>query len=112
MENVSEGGVIESTCRKNKRLTVMSNCHLRDKSLSLKAKGLLSIMLSLPPDWDYTVAGLCSICAEKETAITNALNELKKALYLVVKKLMPNETMSGKIEYRYIIRKDMRGQNL
>lgn len=88
---------------KTKNFTVMSNCHLRDKSLSLKAKGLLSIMLSLPADWDYTVSGLCAICAEKETAITNALRELKESKYLIVKKLMPNETMSGKIEYQYII---------
>lgn len=97
---------------KTKDFTVMSNCHLRDKSLSLKAKGLLSMMLSLPMDWDYTVSGLCAICAEKETAITSALNELKKAAYLVVKKFMPNETISGKIEYQYTIRNDMRGQNL
>ena len=49
---------------KNKNYTVMSNYHLRDKNLSLKAKGLLSIMLSLPEGWHYNVRGLASICKE------------------------------------------------
>ena len=49
--------------------TVMSNYHLRDKRLSLKAKGLLSQMLSLPEDWDYTLAGLCYINRESKDAI-------------------------------------------
>ena len=81
--------------------TVMSNCHLQDTNLSLKAKGLLSQMLSLPTAWDYTVAGLVSINREKKSAITAALNELKQYGYLVVTKLMPNETDSGRFEYVY-----------
>ena len=81
----------------------MSNYHLRDTSLSLKAKGLLSQMLSLPPDWDYTVAGLVSINQEKETAITAALKELKKHGYLIVTKRLPNQTDSGRYEYIYDI---------
>ena len=62
--------------------TVMSNYHLRDKSLSLKAKGLLSQMLSLPEDWDYTLAGLARINAEGKDAIRAAVVELEKAGYI------------------------------
>ena len=83
--------------------TVMSNYHLRDFDLSLKAKGLLSQMLSLPPNWDYTVAGLVAINQEKESAITAALKELKKHGYLIVRKKLPNETESGRYEYIYDI---------
>lgn len=88
---------------KNANYTVMSNYHLKEKEMSLRAKGLMSIMLSLPKDWDYSVSGLCSICAEKETAINSILKELKKFGYLVVDKLMPNQTSSGRIEYVYNI---------
>lgn len=62
--------------------TVMSNYHLRDKDLSLKAKGLLSQMLSLPEDWDYTLAGLARINAEGKDAIRAAVVELEKAGYV------------------------------
>ena len=51
---------------KNRDYTVMANFHLRDKSLSLKAKGLLSQILSLPEDWDYTLSGLCYINRERD----------------------------------------------
>ena len=62
--------------------TVMSNYHLRDKSLSLKAKGLLSLMLSLPDTWDYTLAGLARISLEGKDAIRAAVVELEKAGYI------------------------------
>lgn len=88
---------------KNSNYTVMSNYHLQEKEMSLKAKGLLSLMLSLPEDWDYSVGGLCSICVEKETAINAILKELKEFGYLTVDKLMPNQTSSGRIEYVYNI---------
>lgn len=88
---------------KNKNYTVMSNYHFKDKNLSLKAKGLLSQMLSLPDDWDYTIAGLCAINKEKESSIKSALSELKEQGYLKVTKFMPNQTESGRIEYRYDI---------
>ena len=68
---------------KSKGYTVMSNHHLRDKSLSLKAKGLLSQMLSLPEDWDYTLAGLSLINREKVDAIRIAVRELEGAGYIV-----------------------------
>ncbi len=62
--------------------TVMSNYHLRDKSISLKAKGLLSQMLSLPEDWDYTLAGLARINAEGKDAVRAAVRELEDAGYV------------------------------
>lgn len=85
----------------NTNYTVMSNTHLRDKNLSLKAKGLLSVMLSLPPAWDYSIEGLCAICKEKETSVQSALKELKTYGYLIVTKKYPNETTSGRFEYIY-----------
>ena len=68
---------------RNKGYTVMSNHHLRNKELSLKAKGLLSQMLSLPEDWDYTLAGLSFINREKIDAIREAIKELERAGYIV-----------------------------
>jgi len=62
--------------------TVMSNYHLRDKSLSLKAKGLLSQMLSLPEDWDYTLSGLAVINRESKDAVRSADKELEKSGYI------------------------------
>lgn len=63
--------------------TVMSNHHLRNKDLSLKAKGLLSQMLSLPEDWDFTIARLSYINREKIDAIHEAIRELEKAGYVI-----------------------------
>ena len=68
---------------RNTGYTVMSNHHLRNKELSLKAKGLLSQMLSLPEDWDYTLAGLSFINREKIDAIREAIKELERAGYIV-----------------------------
>lgn len=61
---------------KNKEYTIMSNYHLRDRNLSYKAKGLLSFMLSLPEDWDYSLKGLCAISKESRDGIRSILNEL------------------------------------
>ena len=66
-----------------KDYTVMSNHHLRNKNLSLKAKGLLSQMLSLPDDWDYTLKGLAAINKESVDAIRTAIWELEDAGYVV-----------------------------
>ena len=88
---------------KNKNYTVMSNYHLKEQDMSLKAKGLLSVILSLPEDWNYSIAGLVAICKENETSIKSTLEELKQFGYLKVIKKMPNETSSGRIEYEYII---------
>ena len=67
--------------------TVMSNHHLRNANLSLKAKGLLSMMLSLPEDWNYTTRGLAKICKEGVDAIGSALKELETAGYIVRRQL-------------------------
>ena len=69
--------------RKTTDYTVMAHYHLRDKSLSLKAKGLLSQMLSLPEEWDYTLQGLAYINREQIDAIRQAVHELERAGYIV-----------------------------
>lgn len=89
--------------------TIMCNHHLRNKKISLKAAGLLSKMLSLPDDWDYSVKGLVSICKENETSIRAALNELKESGYLTVDKLTPDKTKTGRIEYIYNIYEQPQG---
>ena len=85
---------------KTKDYTVMSNYHLRDKELSLKAKGLLSFMLSLPDDWDYSINGLVAVCKEGEASIKATLKELEICGYLKINKL--RET-TGKFVYEYNI---------
>jgi len=67
---------------KNSGYTVMSNHHLRNRALSLKAKGLLSQMLSLPEDWDYTLQGLARINRESIDAIRQAIRELEQTGYI------------------------------
>lgn len=76
---------MSSVCRveKSKGYTVMSNYHLRDRNLSLKSKGLLSQMLSLPDDWDYTIEGLAKINKESRDAIRASVKELETAGYIV-----------------------------
>jgi predicted transcriptional regulator len=88
---------------KTDNYTVMSNHHLRNKELSLKAKGLLSVILSLPDTWKYSIAGLAAICKEGTTAVKSALDELESAGYVVVTKMYPGQTESGRIEYAYDI---------
>lgn len=87
---------------KNNNYTVMSNFHLRDKNLSLKAKGLLSWMLSNNDDWDYSIAGIVACCKEGETTINTALKELQDNGYVEVKKIMPNKD-SNRIHYEYFV---------
>lgn len=67
--------------------TVMSNHHLKDSNLSLKAKGLLSMMLSLPDEWNYSTRGLAAICKEGVDAIGKALKELEQAGYIIRRQL-------------------------
>lgn len=88
---------------KTKDFTVMSNAHFKEREMSLKAKGLLSLMLSLPDEWDYSIGGLVAICKENEAAVKSTLAELKKLGYLSITKRLPNETASGRIEYVYNI---------
>ena len=79
--------------------TVMNNHHLRNQQLSLKAKGLLSMMLSLPEDWNYTTRGLAKICKEGVDAIGGALRELEAAGYIVRHKLRDRQGRISDTEY-------------
>ena len=84
---------------RNKGYTVMSNHHLRNKDLTLKAKGLLSQMLSLPEDWDYTLAGLSHINRESIDAIRTAVWELEKAGYITRRQGRDEKGKMTAIEY-------------
>ncbi len=77
----------------------MCNHHLRNTDLSLKAKGLLSLMLSLPEDWDYTTKGLAHICRDGVDSITTALKELERYGYLTRQRLRNENGQLGDIEY-------------
>ena len=79
--------------------TVMSNHHLRNGKLSLKAKGLLSMMLSLPEDWNYTTRGLAKICKEGTDSIGSALKELERAGYIVRNRLRDSKGKIVDVEY-------------
>ena len=84
---------------KTKDFTIMSNHHLRNAEPSLKAKGLLSLMLSLPEDWDYTTKGLAHICKDGVDSITTALKELERHGYLTRQRLRYENGQLGDIEY-------------
>ena len=85
---------------KNRNYTVMSNEFLRNRELSLKAKGLLAVCLSLPDTWDYSINGLVAICKESITAVRNAMKELEEHGYMKINKLQ-NE--KGHFYYEYVI---------
>ena len=78
---------------KTRDYTVMSNHHLRDKSLSLKAKGLLSLMLSLPEEWDYTTKGLARICKDGVDSICAGVRELEEHGYNIRRNGVSNYTV-------------------
>lgn len=84
---------------KTRDYTVMSNHHLRDQSLSLKAKGLLSMMLSLPEEWNYTTRGLASICKQGTDSIGSALKELERTGYIVRNRLRDSKGKILDVEY-------------
>jgi predicted transcriptional regulator len=86
--------------QKTENYTVMSNHHLRNKDMSLKAKGLMSLMLSLPPQWDYSIGGLVAICKESHTSIRSAIKELEENNYLI-RERKNNE--KGYFVYEYIL---------
>lgn len=83
--------------------TWLNNEPVKRKDMSLRAKGLLLVMFSLPDGWDYSIAGLAAISKESEGTIKKTLDELKDYGYLKVIKLNPDETDSGRIEYIYEI---------
>lgn len=89
---------------KTRDYTVMSNYHLRDRSLSLKAKGLLSLMLSLPEDWDYTMKGLARICKDGIDSISGGIRELETHGYLVRARVRNENGQLGSIEYTILER--------
>ena len=84
---------------KNRNYTVMSNYHLRDNSISCKACGLLSKMLALPDDWDYTTRGLAAICKDGLDSIRSALKELERAGYLERRQLRDDHGRMADVEY-------------
>ena len=84
---------------KNRNYTVMSNVHLKDRGISLKAKGLLSVILSLPEDWNYTTRGLAAICKEGVDSIGAALRELESAGYLIRHRLRDKGGRISDTEY-------------
>jgi len=85
--------------KKTRDYTVMANHHLRNSALSLKAKGLLSLMLSLPNDWDYTLKGLAKICRDGVDSIAAAVKELEDAGYVVRERVRDQNGRVGEMEY-------------
>ena len=90
----------EFTVYKPGEFTVMPNYHLKDKELSLKAIGLLSKMLNLPDEWDYSLKGLVAICKESYDTIRSILNELKDHNYI---EIIQSRNKNGTFRYNYLI---------
>lgn len=84
---------------KTANFTVMSNYHFKEKKMSLKAKGMLSLMLSLPEDWDYTVAGLVTLSSDGKDSVNSALKELEKHGYLTRQRVTNSKGQFAGIEY-------------
>lgn len=84
---------------KTRDYTVMANHHLRNTSLSLKAKGLLSLMLSLPEDWDYTTRGLAKICKDGVDSICSAVSELEAQGYVIRERIRNSKGQLTDIQY-------------
>ena len=93
---------------KTRDYTVMSNHHLRDKSLSLKAKGLLSLMLSLPEEWDYTTKGLARICKDGVDSICAGVRELEEHGYVIRQRVRNPNGQLGAIEYTIFMLRGVR----
>lgn len=87
------------TVQKDKNFTVMSNYHLQDKTLSFKAKGLLSFMLSLPEDWDYTIAGIARYSKESVDSISSGIKELEKKGYVTRERVRNKDGKLGGSNY-------------
>lgn len=95
---------------KNSNFTIMGNFHLREKNMTLKAKGILSLMLSLPKDWDYSIAGLVTLSKDGKDSVISALKELEEFGYLT-RKILKNS--KGQFDgYEYIIREEPYSDNL
>ena len=85
--------------QKTQNYTIMSNHHLRNKALSLKSKGLLSLMLSLPEDWDYTTRGLASICKEGVDSVCATVRELEATGYIIRRRVRDKNGQMRGMEY-------------
>ena len=90
---------MEFKVKKNTGYTIMSNHHLRNKNLSLKSKGLLSLILSLPDNWDYSLAGLTTLSKDGLDGVRAGLKELQNEGYLVIERLRDNKGRLGKTSY-------------
>lgn len=88
----------------------MANHHLRNRSLSLKAKGLLSLMLSLPEDWDYTTRGLACICKDGVDSIGSAIRELEAAGYVKRRRLRSANGQLADLEYTILEKPELSDQ--
>lgn len=84
---------------KNKNFTVMSDFHFREKNMTLKAKGLLSLMLSLPDDWNYSISGLVTLSKDGKDSVISALAELEEFGYLVRKQQFNEKGQFNGVEY-------------
>ena len=84
---------------KTANFTVMSNYHFKEKKMSLKAKGMLSLMLSLPEDWDYTVAGLVTLSSDGKDSVNSALKELESFGYLSRRRMTNEKGQFAGMEY-------------
>lgn len=96
---------------KSRDYTVMANFHLRDRSLSLKAKGLLSLMLSLPENWDYTTKGLACICKDGVDSICSTVKELEQAGYVKRRRLRDAQGRLSEVEYTILEKPDPAGKS-
>lgn len=97
---IKENGMSVIRVNNTKGFTVMSNYHFQDKEISLKAKGLLGLMLSLPSNWDYSVNGLVAIVKENKAAVQTVLKELEEHKYL---KRTRVQDETGRFDYIYDI---------
>lgn len=84
---------------KTNNFTIMSNTHFKEKKMSLKAKGLLSLMLSLPDDWDYSIAGLAALSKDGKDSVMSALSELEKFGYLTRTRMVNSKGQFAGVEY-------------
>lgn len=84
---------------KTANYTVLSNYHFKEKEMSLKAKGLLSLMLSLPDTWNYTIAGLVSLSKDGKDSVMSALSELEKFGYLIREQKVNAKGQFSGVEY-------------
>lgn len=85
---------------KTTNYTKIDNKYLEDKNISLKAKGLLTLMSSLPDGWNFNINGLCLICKESKDAVNNAIKELKENHYVEIEKTYDD---NGRFIYEYYI---------